>query len=601
MKNTLFCLVAAAAALMLSAADVNRKRDVIFYHYDNAPIMWPKSLPYTGDGIINGFSSPVRGWDGLSAKAMRAPVQPDTFVYVPMANFANLSAMVPSNEPQLNQPSQKTSWLRGMKNALPEIKKAGKEKDPVSVMCKWVHDNKKEFFVGLCVNDGGQYEWEFNPTLKTPQEIFWGNYMVNSFKRKHLDWLMGSHKDAAPLKGLKGNSPPYAAWYQFDYGQKEVREKFTSIATEIINGYPIDGLLIDFCRQPRLFRSVAWGGTASAAQIQQITDMIGLISAAAKKKGCLLAVQVPDSLQACREAGMDVEDWCTKKLVDLLFIGGPAELNRWSVAGEMAKKCGVPFYAAVDTSRIFSYNDEGAREDDQRLSRQCQEVYRARVTEARLAGAKGIVYSAGRDEYWHGWWCYGDPNLFQPSQDAIRLKNKRYFVNYRSTGIGRFLENQAKYAPVWIASLSTTHPTPVKGNAKYEIYVWDDFTTLKRENIKPKCYLTTILENPSGWKVDVNLNGKPLKVIKKRAGSQIYAIPDGGVNYGKNDITISARGSNRRGLVPRLGNIGIDVIFDGDLEVLRKVGNVAGSLSTAGGGAQAKDKDAKATKKGGRK
>ena len=90
--------------------------------------------------------------------AMRAPVQPDTFVYVPMANFANLSAMVPSNEPQLNQPSQKTSWLRGMKNALPEIKKAGKEKDPVSVMCKWVHDNKKEFFVGLCVNDGGQYE-----------------------------------------------------------------------------------------------------------------------------------------------------------------------------------------------------------------------------------------------------------------------------------------------------------------------------------------------------------------------------------------------------------------------------------------------------------
>ena len=600
MKQTLFCL-AAAAAMVASAGDVNRKRDVIFYHYDNAPVMWPSSKPYSADGVINGFGRP---WDGLSVKAMRAPVQPDTFVYVPMANFANLSAMVPSNEPQLNQPSKNTSWLSGMKNALPEIKKAGKDKDPVSVMCKWVHDNKKEFFVGLCVNDGSQYEWEFNPTLKTPQEVFWGNYMISPFKRKHLDWLMGSHKDAAPLKGLKGTTPPYAPWYFVDYGQKEVCAKFKAIATEIINGYPIDGLLIDFCRQPRLFRSVAWGGSASASQIQQITDMIGSISEAAKKKGCLLAVQVPDSLQACREAGMDVEDWCTRKFVDLLFIGGPIELNHWSAASEMAKKCGMPFYASMDSGHIFAYNDEGGREDDQRLPRQCQEVYRARVTEARLAGAKGIMYFSGRDEYWHGWWCYVDPNLYQPQQDKIRLKNKRYFVNYRPRA-GQFIENQAKYSPVWMSSLITTYPTPIKGNAKYEVYVWDDIPALKRENIKPKCYLTTILENPSGWKLDVNLNGNPLKVIKKRAGSQIYAIPDGGLNYGKNDITVSARGSNKRGLVPRIGNIGIDVLFDGDLDVLKKAGNVAGALSTTGGGATAKGgasaKGAAATKKGGRK
>ena len=595
MKQTLFCLVAAAA--VASVGDVNRKRDVIFYHYDNAPVMWPASQPYSADGVINGFSSPVRSWDGLSGKAMRAAVQPDTFVYVPLANFANLSAMVKSNEPQLNQPSKNTSWLGGMKNALPEIQKAGKDKDPVAVMCKWVHDNKKEFFVGLCVNDS-QYQYEFNPTLKTPQEVFWGTYMVNSFKRKHLDWLMGSHKDAAPLKGLKGTEPPYAPWYLVDYGQKEVRAKFVAIATEIIDSYPIDGLLLDFCRQPRLFRSVAWGDAASATQIQQITDMIGLISAAAKKKGCLLAVQVPDSSQACREAGMDVEDWCTKKFVDLLFIGGTAELNHWSAAGEFAKKCGVPFYATIDNSRIYSYNDEGHREDDQRLPRQCQEVYRARVTEARLAGAKGIMYSSGRDEPWNGWWCYTNPELFQPAPDKIRLKNKRYFVNYR-VRTGQFIRDLAKYSTVWGNALATSAPSAIKGNAKYEIYVWDDFTALKRENIKPKCYLTTIMEIPSGWKIDVNLNGKPLKVIKKRAGSQIYVIPEGGLNFGKNDITVSARGNNKRGLVPRIGNVGIDVLFEGDLEVLKKAGNVAGALSTTGGGAQAKD--AKATKKGGRK
>ena len=101
----------------------------------------------------------------------------------------------------------------------------------------------------------------------------------------------------------------------------------------------------------------------------------------------------------------------------------------------------------------------------------------------------------------------------------------------------------------------------------------------------------------------MNLNNKPLKVIKKRAGSQIYAIPDGLVVFGKNDVLLSVKGSNKRGLVPRIGNIGLDVIFNGDLEALKKPGNVPGALSTAGGGGggDAKGASAKPTKKGGRK
>ena len=600
MKKTLFCL-AAVVALALPAADVNRRRDVIFYHYDNGPVMWPKSLPYTAEGLINGFGKNSRSWDGLSAKALAAEVKPDTFVYVPLANFANLSAMVPSNEPQLQQPSEKTSWLRGMKNVLPEIKKAGKAHDPVSVMCKWAHENKREFFVGLCVNDS-QYQYDYNPALKIQPPPFWGTYMVNSFKSKHLDWLMGSHSDMPPLKGLSRNHPNYGSWLYEDYGQQEVRAKFTAIAKEMIAGYDIDGLMLDFCRGPYLFRSVVHGGTAGAAQCQMITEMVGLISAAAKEKGCLLAVRVPDSPQACKDAGMDVEAWCAQKFVDLLFFGG-LELNRWSVAADFAKKCGVPFYASIDNSRIYSYNDEGGREDDQRLPRQCQEVYRARVTEARLAGAKGIMYSSGRDEAWNGWWCYTNPKLFQPAQDKIRLENKRYFVNYRRHS-GAFVKDMKKYTTIQGQALVTSSPKEIKGTAKYEIYVWDDMATLKRERIVPKCYLTTIIEIPSGWNIDVNLNGKPLKVIKKRAGSQIYAIPDGVVVFGKNEVVLSVKGSNRRSLVPRIGNIGIDVLFNGDLEVLKKAGNVAGSLSTAGGGAAAKgaSKDnAAATKKGGRK
>ena len=429
--------------------------------------------------------------------------------------------------------------------------------------------------------------------------------MFNTFKSKHMDWLMGSQTDTPPLKGMRANHPPYATWCLEDYDQSEVRAKFVSIAKEIIAGYEMDGIMIDFCRRPCLFRSVAWGGTASAAQCQMITEMMGQISAAAKEKGILVAIRIPDSQPACKEAGMDVQAWFEQKFVDLLFFGN-MELNRWSAAAEFAQKCGVPFYATLENSKIYSTNDEGHTEDDQRMQRDCQEAYRARVTEARLAGAKGIMYFSGKTEWWDVW-CYTRPSLFQPAQDKIRLENKRYFVNYRHS-TSPFLKDMLKYAPLQGRSLYTGRPREIKGSARYEVYVWDDLATLKKERVTPKCYLTTIIEIPSGWTVDVNLNGKALKIIKKRAGSQIYAIPDGLAVFGKNDVLLSVKGSNKRGLVPRIGNIGIDVIFNGELEALKKPGNVPGALSTAGGGGgdakgenAAKDAPAKPVKKGGRK
>ncbi len=605
MRKILFCL-AAGAALGAFAADVNRRRDVIFYHYDMVPVFWPKSLPYAPEGLVNGFDSPKRVMDGIPAQAMGAALKPDTFVYVPMGNFANLSVDIPSNEPQLAQPSG-SSWLSGVRNALSDIKKAGRASDPISTMSDFIRKkHKREFFVGLCVNDSF-LQYGYNP-LKPPPPYLADNYMFNPFKAKHLDWLMGSQKDTPPLKGLKENIPPYAnEWCLVDYGQAEVRAKFVSIASEIVKCYEIDGLMIDFCRFPCLFRSVAWGAVASAAQRQLITEMMAQISAAARAKGVLLAVRVPDSQQACKHAGMDVQAWFEQKLADLLFIGNE-EMNRWSESGEFAKKCGVPFYATLENSRIYSYNDEGGREDDQRMPRQVQEVYRARVLEARLAGAKGIMYTSGRTEWWDSWWNYTRPDLFQPETEKILYENKRYFANYRS-GVRRFVKDLIRYAPVQRQTLYSSSPREIKGTARYEIYVWDEMEKLKGGSRQPKCYLTTIMEIPSGWDVDVNLNNKPLKVIKKRAGSQVYAVPAGTLVYGKNDILLSVKGSNRRGLVPRIGNIGIDVVFKGDLEVLSKSGNVPGALTTAngdkkgGGASEAKGKPAsrKPAKKGGRK
>ena len=69
------------------------------------------------------------------------------------------------------------------------------------------------------------------------------------------------------------------------------------------------------------------------------------------------------------------------------------------------------------------------------------------------------------------------------------------------------------------------------------------------------------------------MNGKPLKCIKKRAGSQIYPIPSSVIKFGSNEITVSINGSNKCGLVPMIGNLGIDVLFKGELDALKKPGN----------------------------
>ena len=231
MKKIIFCM-AATMALGMSAADVNRRRDVIFYHYDMMPVLWPKAMPYSPEALVNGFEHPKRVMDGLTAGAMAAAIQPDTFVYVPMGNFANLSVFIPSNEPVTGQPVGST-WLAPYKNAMPEIKKAGKDKDPISAISDFVmKKHKKEFFVCLCVNDSF-LQSGYNPLKPSPPApVLADNYMFNSFKSKHLDWLMGSQKDTPPLKGLKDNFPRYATWCMEDYNQAEVRAKFVALAKD---------------------------------------------------------------------------------------------------------------------------------------------------------------------------------------------------------------------------------------------------------------------------------------------------------------------------------------------------------------------------------
>lgn len=77
----------------------------------------------------------------------------------------------------------------------------------------------------------------------------------------------------------------------------------------------------------------------------------------------------------------------------------------------------------------------------------------------------------------------------------------------------------------------------------------------------PKATLVTEVSIPSGVETVVTFNGKELKPFKKRAGTQLYEIPPSHLRFGANEVTVKAKGKNRRGEVAELGNIAVELAY----------------------------------------
>ena len=145
----------------------------------------------------------------------------------------------------------------------------------------------------------------------------------------------------------------------------------------------------------------------------------------------------------------------------------------------------------------------------------------------------------------------------------MKYENKRYCVTYQSMGsMTHAGKDGRKYCTLPL--LFSGSPVDLgKGAVKYPINVWDDLPALKKEGKKvPIVRLTTEVSLPSGTDIVAQLNGKSLKLRKKRAGSQVFDVPYELAKYGANEAVVKATGKNKRGQTPKLGNIAIDVIFD---------------------------------------
>ena len=527
-------VVLAAALLALPASAVSGKTMYNYIAY--GPAFWPKDKPATADQFQKELG-------------YLAGIKFDTLVFAPMFGFGSMAAILNSATYPKHQPLSDSRWMRNWRNAMPELVKAGV--DPVAETVKWCRTNKREAVAALPVNLLGTHSSkpESGKSLSS-----WHCYLWPDFKAQNSDALMNPDGKAKLVAGYG---------ICVNYAQAKVRDKFAAIACEMAGKYDLDGIMVDFTQLPALFKSVAEGGTASTKEAELITEMMGKIKAACKAASgrlghpVALSARVPDSIGYCRDIGIDLQNWLDTKLLDYVVLGGYFQLNRWNVVGDVAKKAGVPFYAAFTQSGIHVGNDSGYTGDDERLPRHSRAACRARMADAMLCGAAGCMYSMGMH------FEVQFPNSivvpFDPKEN--RTADKRYFISYTNDrAAGNTLKEWTKHRTV--QSLLSGSPVDLaKGVAKYRIDVWDDFAALEKDGFKPKATLVTEVSIPSGVDTVVTFNGRDVKPFKKRAGTQLYEIPSALMKVGGNEVTIKSKGKNRRGLTAKLGNIAVEVTF----------------------------------------
>ena len=140
-----------------------------------------------------------------------------------------------------------------------------------------------------------------------------------------------------------------------DYSYEEVRDRMFAAIHEFVHRYDVDGVELDFCRNPYIFQpSEGWG------KRDILTQFIGRLQAMARDVGAArggeltLLVRVPFSDRLRTEAGMDVERWINDGLMDVLVMSSlkndcDLAIEPWR---SMCREAGVLFYPSLEAGPL---------------------------------------------------------------------------------------------------------------------------------------------------------------------------------------------------------------------------------------------------------
>lgn len=137
-----------------------------------------------------------------------------------------------------------------------------------------------------------------------------------------------------------------------DYTYPEVREHRFAIMKEIVSEYNVDGLLLDFTRWAKFFPRDE-GIKKAPIMTEFVKAIYNMMEDQANKKcrsKLKLVVKIPESVNACWLAGIDIKTWVDNRLVDCVIVSTWNNTDPQLPIEEFTKytkPAGVKTYAAM--------------------------------------------------------------------------------------------------------------------------------------------------------------------------------------------------------------------------------------------------------------
>jgi hypothetical protein len=386
-------------------AALQRPRRLLFNNDGNDAVHFPKHLEPTDENF----------WAQRSTPLLDSHV--DSIFYCTNRGIGLVTHRSRVNEMLVKETREKAGPYADKRNIVADLHQRGT--DPLKLMSEFCRRHDKELFWSMRMND-------IHDALN--------GSMMSAFKKDHPEALFGTPREPPPYRGYSDlwggdKGTVWGGYSGVDYGQAVVRELVHATVAEVLANYDLDGIELDFCRSPVLFKSHAWNRGVTEEEKAALTALVRQIRRTADSCGkpVLLAVHVPDSVDYCLSIGIDLETWLKEGLVDMLILGGDFLLNPWSQSVELGRRHGVKVYCSLTrapTSANPGYGDRSALE-----------CYRGRALRAWDAGSDGLYLF----------------NIFDPRAPLLREVGDVALMRQRSR---IYYGNEL---PTWHARVSHAH------------------------------------------------------------------------------------------------------------------------------------------------
>jgi len=135
-----------------------------------------------------------------------------------------------------------------------------------------------------------------------------GHFKHGSFVRKHPEFCRKTEK------------PDYYS-HAMDYAHQEVRAHYLKLIRELLSRYDLDGLELDFMREPFVFSEGEEVAGAPVMTCWLNDEVKPLLAAAEKRLGhkVMLSARVPSDPDTAMALGFDIKTWIENEIFDVLI------------------------------------------------------------------------------------------------------------------------------------------------------------------------------------------------------------------------------------------------------------------------------------------